>query len=59
MKRFLIFHFFEVLVVTLHFEPSFHLIGDLRLGGDLDLFLGGDLLSGGRGGLECEIVIPP
>ena len=46
-------------MVTIHFEPSLHLIGDLRLGGDLDLFLGGDLLSGGRGGLEGEIVIPP
>ena len=38
--------------------PSSYLIGDLRLGGDLDLFLGGDLLSGGRGGLEVEIGIP-
>ena len=46
-------------MVTIHFEPSFHLIGDLRLGGDLDLFLGGDLLSGGRGGLEGEIGVPP
>ena len=55
----MIFHFFEVLTVTIHSEPSFHLIGDLRLGGDLDLFLGGDLLSGGRGGLEGEIGNPP
>ena len=39
--------------------PSSYLIGDLRLGGDLDLFLGGDLLSGGRGGLEGEIGNPP